>query len=165
MLMPLRKLKIAVDTSAFVSLGILRQMPLMLEYFDFYVPMQVRKELEEISKAKDIHGRSSSYTLNFIGTGKIKAVEISSSDPGEEAVMKLAKKINADYILMDDISAARRFTGPEIKIRFSPFVLYLLTRFKEINTKEAVMFLEKMRIGRDWKDNLIYSFARELLFK
>ncbi|MBI4919030.1 hypothetical protein HY837_03810 [archaeon] len=49
------------------------------------------------------------------------------------------------------------------KVRFSTMLIYALIIKKKLTKKQALSILERMRVKRNWKDNVIFEQAKILL--
>ena len=158
------KTKIALDTSAIISLGCTGKFNLIGRIFNFNSPMRVKEELEEISKTNDEIGKIAKKVLdsNFITfhnlSTKLQNIK------GEIEVVNLANELKTEAIVMDDLQYIKKLEKKtNIPIWFSSFIIYSLFEQKLITYKEGLSAIENMKIKRKWKENLIIEYAHMLL--
>ncbi|MBI2657622.1 hypothetical protein HYX08_02915 [Candidatus Woesearchaeota archaeon] len=154
------KLNCVLDTSAAISLGATGKFSLATKFFSFISPNKVKDELSEISKTSDKIGEIASSLLK---SGHVEFVTLEKKRQhakGEIEAINLGNKLKSDLILMDDIQATKKLQkNTKVPIKFSPFVIFVLFEKNVLSRNEALSSIESMRIARDWKDNLIISYA------
>lgn len=157
------KLSCAIDTSAAISLGSTSKFQLATMHFLFISTNRVKKELIEISKTTDELGKIANNILQSHLIKFINLEENLQSSKGEIEVINLADKLNADLVLMDDIQARNKFQKQcNSPIRFSPFIIFLLYERNMLTYNEGWSAIEKMKTKREWKENLIIEYAKQL---
>ena len=158
------KLNCVIDTSAALSLFSTGKFKLATKFFSFFSPGKVKDELIEMSKTSDKIGNIAN---NILKSSLIKIINLAKefqNNRGEIEVINLANKLKADLILMDDIQATKKLQRQcNIKIRFSPFVIFVLCEKNIITYKDGLSAIEEMKTKREWQENLIIEYAQMLL--
>ena len=152
-------MKIAVDTSALLSLEAGNILETAVEKLNLVISQRIKEELTGLSKNNDFEGN---LAKNILGYG-IKAIAASKRfDEGELEVAYLAKEASdIEFIISDDVSAIKKMEKISDKpIRFSTMIVYALC-LKGIRTfDQGWKIIERMAVKRDWKDNLIFESAK-----
>ncbi|KXB04622.1 hypothetical protein AKJ49_01895 [candidate division MSBL1 archaeon SCGC-AAA382A03] len=161
---------IVADTSALISLAFGTALNLFLNEFEVAITETVVDELEELSRGEDSVAKISKQVLlakDSIKVYRVKKGELVSSrvDKGEGSCVLLARKLEADFLITDDLRALpeleKMIGGSEVAI--SPIVLRALINRGVLNRKQALEKLEQMSKKRDWLHRPIYKKARNLL--
>lgn len=158
-------MRLVLDTSALLSLEAGKVLDLVIDNFELIIPRRVEEELNGISKNHDFEGNLAKRIVSFL-ENEIKIIESSkSSEEGELECAYLANDLkDADFLITDDIVALKRLEKIcKKKIRFSTMLLYALTLKDKLSKKQAIIILERMRVKRNWKDNIIFEKAKMLL--
>lgn len=163
-----------VDTSAFVSLGIADCHELLLAEFDVATTERILTELEAMAKHEataehdDPHGRAPTAVLDRRSAIAVHHVdepvpETSRIDAGEASCVRLARTLDADFLLTDDRRALfelQRLVAAEVPI--SPIVLRALVARGVLGRADARERLETIAETRSWLGAPISRRARGL---
>lgn len=64
---------------------------------------------------------------------------------------------------MDDLKAIQRLQDKtDTKIELSVFLIFTLVYANILSKEDAWKIIEKMKLERDWQNNIIYETAKEL---
>lgn len=159
---------LVVDTSAFVSLGIADCHELLLAEFDVTTTERVLAELEATADYDDPHGGAATAVLDRRSELAIHHVddslpETSRIDAGEASCVRLARTLDADFLLTDDLRALpelKRLVDAEVAI--SPIVLRALVARDVLDRADARGRLETIAETRSWLGAPIYRRAIDL---
>lgn len=158
-------MKIVLDTSALMSLAAGGILEIVAESIDCVVPERVQAELQGIGKNNDFEGNIAKNIFELLGK-EIEVLEAyKKSAEGEIECAYLANEIDeVEFLITDDTRALERLEKICKKsIRFSPLILYALCLKKKLTKVQALNVLERMRVKRNWKDNIIFEQAALLL--
>ena len=158
-------MKIILDTSAILSLASGDILETVIESIDCIVPTRVEEELRGISQNNTSLGSIAKSVLEFVGRDILVLKPSSLSFEGEIECAYLAKEQkNVLFVITDDTKAIKKIQNISKKeVRFSTLLLFALIQKRKINREQAFTILEKMRVQRDWKNNIIYEQAKILL--
>jgi len=152
-------MKIAIDTSALLSLEAGGILETAVEKLNLVISRRIKEELTGLSKNNDFEGNLAKNILGY----EIAVIDSSKRfDDGELEVAYLAKETSdIEFIISDDISAMKKMEKISDKpIRFSTMIVYALC-LKGIKTfDQGWKIIERMAVKRDWKDNLIFESAK-----
>jgi len=101
--------------------------------------------------------------LRFVRSGDIKTVKIPKEMKGENEAISIMKKHGCDFIVSDDIKFVIKVKRKHKNVHFSVFLVSVLHELGEITKEETWEAVNKIFEKREWSENLIYSFAKELL--
>lgn len=161
---------IIADTSALISLASGSVLTLFIDEFEVFITETVSEELEELSQEGDRTAENAEKvarlkeSLEIYGTRGEKPVS-SRVDEGEASCVLLARKLDADFLITDDLRALpeiEKMVGKN-RVAISPIVLRALVKRNVLDKEEAFEKLKKMGKRRDWLHRPIYRRARELL--
>jgi len=152
------KTSLAFDSSALVSLGHTELIDIIFKNFNIIVSSSIISELKEISKGKDKDAKSAKKWLKFLK--KLKIRKTIAEKVGEEDLFEICQNENR-FLITDDIKATKRYKD-KIKCYYSTHIVYILFKKGKISKERAIMSIEKMRIERSWKSNIIYVTSRIL---
>jgi predicted nucleic acid-binding protein len=159
---------LVVDTSAFVSLGTIDTLEIVLDEFDVQTTELVLDELANTADYDDTHGEAAESVLSHresITVHEFKDHEFRSSriDPGEGSCAMLANELEADFLLTDDLRALPELqTLSDARVAISPIVLKALVTRDVIDSAEAIDRLERLAADRSWLGAPIYRRAQNL---
>ena len=159
---------IVADTSALISLATGEILETVLEEFDLHTTAAVIGELERTATYEDRHGTAAETVLvnrNQLTVHTVDDVEFSSSriDEGEASCIGLARRIDAEFVLTDDLRALPELqTLVDARIAISPIVLKALVKRGVLDEREAKTRLERIAENRDWLGAPIYRRAAGL---
>lgn len=160
--------KIVADTSALVSLEVVKLLFSVLKYFELIIPAAVKSELEEMATYSDVHGAAAKRILSFVDGGDITVKDVDgyekhvyNADLGEAQSLELANKICADYLISDDVECFWDLENNFKKTVFSIFVVRLLCDLNELGYDEGWEVINKMSERRTWAKNIIYQTAKK----
>jgi len=153
-----------LDTSAFISLGICDCVEILLNEFDLHTSGAVMDELEELSGYDDLEADVAERwlerkdQLNVHQVGEAGEFDHGKIDRGEGSCAVLARKIDAEFLITDDVRALpllKNIASTEVVI--SPIVLKALVKRGLLGDDEAKEKLEKLIEKRDWFETPIYE--------
>jgi len=160
---------LVLDTSAFISLGICDCVEILLEKFDVHTSGAVMDELEELSAYDDLEGDVAETWLERKDLLKVHEVgeagefDHGKIDRGEGSCAVLARKMNAEFLITDDVRALPLLKNiASTKVVISPIVLKALVKRGMMSNDEGKEKLEKLIEKRDWFETPIYERSLEL---
>lgn len=158
-------MRIVLDTSALMSLAAGNILDLTTSSLECIVPERVHAEVLGLSKNNDFEGKLARTILEYIGKEIIIIRSYKSSQEGEIECAYLANELgDVEFIITDDTIAIEKIEKIcKKKVRFSPMILYALCLKNKLNKKQAMDTLERMRVKRNWKDNIIFEQAKLLI--
>jgi len=159
---------IVADTSSLVSLTTADALRIFLSEFDVHTTETVLEELTETSQYQDPHGDAARAVLQHqdrIAVHEVneQAFQSSRLDRGEASCVLLARELDADFLITDDLRAL-----PELqplvnaRVAISPIVLKALVQRGVLERDEALARLDELAETRDWLGAPIYRRARQL---
>ena len=159
---------IVADTSALITLASIDIFGLVLEEFDIHTSVTAVEELEDTAEYDDSHGKAADRVLQHrdgFTAHDASRTEFQSSriDGGEGSCADLARDLDADFLITDDLRALpelQTLSGTQVAI--SPIVLRALVKRDVLGEEEAVAKLETAAENRDWLESPIYTKARDL---
>jgi len=171
-------IRVVMDTSSLVSLGMIGFLEKSLKIIEIVVPKAVVDELREINKYSDKEGKSAEEALKLVKNDRIKAVKVKgtkkinsllSSDvnigEAECFVCCLEEKIKT--LIMDDVGAAYKLEGlaiaENIKMKISVAVLVELMKRKIITKKQAVSGIKNMVKTREWEGGVLEVLSKKYM--
>lgn len=157
-------MKIVLDTSALLSLAAGNVLGLITENIDCVIPKRVESELSGISKNNNFEGNLAKEIMSFIGK-EISALQAyKSSKEGELECAYLANELkDVEFLITDDTMALEKLEKLcEKKVRFSTIIVYALYLKRKITKKQGLDIIERMRVKRNWKDNILFEQAKLL---
>ena len=153
------------DTSALISLGVIKLMGNVLKLARIVITASIIKELEEFAKYEDEYGKASKEVLKYKDKFIVKKTEIKESidyiQITDNELYNLAKR-QSSTLITDDIKFSRHVDG-KIDTQFSTFFLTLLVSSKYLSKEKALELLEKLRYIRNWRNNIIYLITKNQL--
>ena len=158
---------IVADTSALISIASINHLNTFLTEFDVHTTETVMEELEETSEYNDSHGDTAETVLDNrdrITTHQVKGGFTSSRiDPGEGSCALLTKKIDAEFLITDDLRALPELQNlTNATVAISPIVLKALVQRDVLEQEEALQKLDDLAKKRDWLDAPIHRRAKNL---
>lgn len=159
---------IVADTSAVISLCIADSLSLVLDAFDVHTTESVVEELEDTAEYDDIHGEAATAVLEQeqdVVVHTVKDPEFTSSrvDSGEATCVLLCRRLDADFLLTDDLRALPELQNlTTAKVAISPIVLKALVKRDVLEREAALNRVESLAEDRDWLHSPIYDRARDL---
>ena len=159
---------IVADTSVLVTLASIDIFDLVLEEFDIHTSVTAVEELEDTAEYDDSHGKAADGVLQHrdqFAVHGASRTEFQSSriDEGEGSCADLARDLNADFLITDDLRALpelQTLSGTQVAI--SPIVLRALVKRDVLDEEEATAKIEAAAENRDWLESPIYTKARDL---
>ena len=159
---------IVADTSALITLASIDVFDLVLEEFDIHTSVTAVEELEDTAEYDDRHGKAADRVLQHrdqFAVHDASRTEFQSSriDEGEGSCADLARDLDADFLITDDLRALpelQTLSGTQVAI--SPIVLRALVKRDVLDEEEAVAKLEAAAENRDWLESPIYTKAKNL---
>ena len=152
------KVPFAFDTASLISLGHTGLIDSIVEHFKIVVTTGIIEELKGISRYIDEDAKAAKKWLDV--SDHFTIIDVEKKKCGEDELFDICKKDNA-FLITDDIKAIKRFQN-EIKCYYSIHIVYMLYGKGIISRERAILSIEKMRIGRSWKSNVIAATARTL---
>lgn len=158
---------IVADTSALISLSSIELLDALLTEFDIHTTESVVEELEKTAEYNDSHGTASQTVLDNMDTITIHQIEdefeSSRVDQGEGSCALLTKKIDAEFLITDDLRALPELqTVADATVAISPIVLKALVKRGVLELREAKEKLDELADRRDWLGAPIYRRAQRL---
>lgn len=160
-------MNVVIDTSSLMSLAAGRILEFTIENITLIIPERVQIEVRGLSKNNDFEGSLAKQIKEFLSK-EIKVVPSpKTSQEGEVECAYLANSLNeVEFLITDDTVALEKLERIcKKKVRFSTLILYALYLNNKISKKQALQVLERMRVKRNWKDNVIFEQAVILLEK
>ncbi|MFW6048499.1 MAG: hypothetical protein ACOC87_04325 [Candidatus Natronoplasma sp.] len=170
--------RIAVDTSALISLAVGSKLEKCLEIFDIVISERVREELEEISEYSDKHAEGAELVLEIISNGGITVesvtddskvsellVEHRKLDYGEAETALMAERNSIPIMITDDFKSLGdlKESFGRIKIHLSVFAIGRLVVKDKISKDEAETALEKIAKERSWEGAALFRHAKRYI--
>lgn len=153
------------DTSALISLGVIKVINDVLKLVRIVVTASIIKELEEFAKHEDEYGKASKEVLKYKDKFIVKKTEIKEAidyiQTTDNELYNLSKK-QSSTLITDDIKFSRHVDG-KIYTQFSTFFLTLLVLSRHLSKEKALELLEKLRNIRNWRNNIIYLITKNQL--
>jgi predicted nucleic acid-binding protein len=159
---------IVADTSALITLASIDIFDLVLEEFDIHTSVTAVEELEDTAECDDSHGKAADRVLqrrDQFPAHEASRTEFQSSriDRGEGSCADLARDLDADFLITDDLGALPELqTLSDTRVAISPIVLRALVKRDVLDEEEAVAKLEAAIENRDWLESPIYARAKDL---
>jgi predicted nucleic acid-binding protein len=158
---------LVADTSALVSLETAAILDLLLDEYDVHTTETVCEELAATSEYDDRHGVAASSVLDrrkgFTEHAVEEPVTTSRIDAGEGSCVVLVRRLEADFLLTDDLRALPEIErAVDAQVAISPIVLRALVTRGVIDRETAVERLETLAERRSWLGTPIYRRANEL---
>jgi predicted nucleic acid-binding protein len=159
---------IVADTSSLITLTTANTLELLLTEFDVHTTDTVLKELEETSQYNDPHARAAKIVLQHQDQFTVHEVEdqefqSSRIDQGEASCIQLTRKLEADFLIIDDLRALPEIQPlTDARVAISPIVLKALVKRGVLKREEALNRLEELAETRDWLGAPIYRRAQQL---
>ncbi|MCX9014704.1 MAG: hypothetical protein OIN89_07915 [Candidatus Methanoperedens sp.] len=150
----------AIDTCSLIALYYSGYLGIINKNADIVITKKIISELEDISAFTDDDGRAAEDVLRLLSG--ITIIETMPQSSGEEELIEVARQNKCDFIVSDDIRAIPKFKTVNSAIIFSSHLLYYMYRTGIISKEEGLVALEKMRIKRSWKENVIYIAGIQL---
>ncbi len=113
-------------------------------------------ELKEISDRNDDDAIAARKWLSQSDRMIIQKTKEMKS--GEDELYEICR-VEKIFLISDDVKAIKRFQQ-RIKWYFSVHIVYLLYKRDLITKERAIASIEKMKLMRDWKNNIISVTAR-----
>ena len=160
---------IVADTSALISLATADSLTIVLNEFTVHTTETVIGELNDTAAYDDAAGTAATQALKQQERFTIHTVDeanvptTSRVDIGEGSCVVLANRIDARFLITDDLRAL-----PELQqlcnaqVAISPIVLKALVNRGVLTTEEAKNRVEHLAETRDWLGAPIYRRALEL---
>ena len=171
-------IRVVMDTSSLVSLGMIGFLEKSLKIIEIVVPKTVVSELKEISKYSDKEGKSAKKVLKLVKNDRIKTVKVKgtkkvnsllSSDVnrGEAECFVCCIEQKIKTLIMDDVDAAYKLEGlaiaENVKMKISVAVIVELMREKIITKKQAVSGIKRMIKTREWEGGVLEALGKRYL--
>jgi len=159
---------IVADASALISLGTVDLLDPLFDEFDVHTTRTVVEELRATAEYEDDHGEAARTVLDALADIEVHEppddpIESSRIDAGEGSCVQLAGKLDADFLITDDLRALPELqTAVEAQVAVSPIVLKAFVERDVLTRSEAETKLETLAEGRDWLGAPIYRRARNL---
>jgi predicted nucleic acid-binding protein len=160
---------LVADTSALVSLAAAEAVDLVLSEFEVHTTTVVMAELEETAAYDDSSGVGAARALELranLTRHEVdrEAVPTSSRvDRGEGSCCLVADRLDADFLVTDDLRALPELEGlTDAQVAISPIVLRALVERGMLDREGAMARLETLAAARDWLGAPIYRRAERL---
>ncbi len=162
-----------VDTCALVSIALSDFPEEIISTGRWHTTGVVRNELQEMREYGDKLAEAASDMLVRIGDNEVINLHLvkretpgmSKVDVGEASCVKLAKKIEADYLLTDDHRASYQLKkllqaeAETTKLVHSPILFQMLLKREIISKERAIRQVTKISRQRDWRDSALFTYA------
>lgn len=160
----MKRVKVAIDTSALVSLAVGDVLPLLTEYFDMVSTGRVRDELREIASIQDTTGEAARLVLNKQLVMFVELPKDQAHDLGEVEVVHLTNRDkDIEAVIMDDVRASKKLKYKcKCPILFSPTMVYFLCEAGKISRANGWKIIQKMSKERTWKESVTFQHALQL---
>ena len=143
---------IVADTSALITLASIDIFDLVLEEFDIHTSVTAVEELEDTAEYNDSHGKAADGVLQHrdqftVHDASRTDFQSSRIDGGEGSCADLARDLDADFLITDDLRALpelQTLSGTQVAI--SPIVLKALVKRDVLDEEEAVAKFEPVAI-------------------
>lgn len=171
-------MKTTVDTSALISLSVVNILNKGLEVIEIYIPGEVKTELIELTKYRDVEGFAAKKVLNFLSRKKICLVKLKNKNKiesiisndiqhGEAACFLICLENKIPILIMDDIDASyaleRLAKINKIKLKISIAIIIELYKKEKINKEELKSLINKLVKQRRWQGGILEVLAKEYL--
>lgn len=158
---------LVADTSAVISLATVDLLETFLSEFEIHTTETILDELEETAQYDDAHGEAAQLALDNverIETHQVGGTLGSSRiDPGEGSCALLARELDAEFLITDDLRALPELQNvTKARVAISPIVLRALVERDVLERQEARTKLDELATERDWLGAPIYRRARSL---
>lgn len=159
---------IVADTSALITIASVDLLDTLVSEFDVHTTETVIAELAETGEYEDRHGEAAQAVLDRVPEMEVHETEragLQSSriDEGEATTIELANRLNADFLITDDLRALPELqTVVDAEVAISPIVLKALVKRDVLAEEAAVETLEAAAETRDWLGSPIYRRAKNL---
>ncbi len=170
--------KLAVDTSALISLAVGSKLEECLKEFDLVITEGVKDELEDVSDYSDKHASGAELVLEIVSQDGITVESIDAHseiskllaenpklDYGETETALMAERKSITVLLTDDFKSLgvlkELFSG--VKIHLSVFAIARLVVKERISKKEAEEVLEKIAKERSWEGAALFRYAKKYI--
>ena len=159
---------IVADTSSLITLATADILNAVLEEYDVHITETVIEELKETAEYDDAHGSSAQIVLDqreqlSIHGTKNRTFQSSRVDQGEGSCAALTRKIEASFLITDDLRALPELqTIAQAKVAVSPILMKALVQRDVLEEEEALEILEELAEERDWLGAPIYRRAQQL---
>lgn len=154
-----------LDTSAFLSLESISLLSVILNNFSVVTSKSVIDELEAFAIHNDSLGEIAQRVLKQKFLFQIEIVSSSYSLPfvsqtdADIFTLACSKQI---LLISDDIKLLRHISS-RTETAFSTFFLLLFTEAGLYSSSQASELLEKLRVKRNWQNNIIYLSTKKEL--
>jgi len=158
---------IVADTSALVSLAVIDLLDILLTEFEVHTTGTVVDELDDTSNYDDSHGHAAQIVLDRRDRLTVHQVdgtlESSRIDRGEGSCALLTRKLDADFLLTDDLRALPEVQAAvDAQVALSPLVLKALVKRGVLDRQQALTKLDRIAEQRTWLGQPIYRRAKDL---
>jgi len=155
---------LVADTSALVSLATVETVGVVLAEFEVHTTETVVAELEDTAEYDDRHGAAARTGLDARDEFETHEIDepLASSriDPGEGSCAVLTNRLDAEFLLTDDLRALPELqTASDAEVAISPIVLKALVEREVLETDEAREKIERLAERRSWLGQPIYQRA------
>lgn len=164
---------LVADTSALVSLGVVGgcepdPLGMCLTRHDIVVPEVVFEELTDVAAYDDEHGRAATAVLDREQSVTTRPVELDAEfplDDGENAVVTLANRLDAELALCDEFERLGLIHASltDTRLVTTPTLLSVFVQRGALTTDEARDLLDRVATVRSWDANIYVRRARALL--
>ncbi len=171
-------MKTTVDTSALISLSIIDIINKGLEIIEMCIPWEVKTELIELTKYRDVEGFAARKVLNFISRKKIYLVKLENKNKiesmissdiqhGEAACFLVCLENKIPILIMDDIDASyaleRLAKINKIKLKISIAIIIELYKKEKITKDQLKNLINKLVKQRRWQGGILEVLAKRYL--
>lgn len=167
--------KIAVDTSALISLAHGDFIDLMFNEFDVIISDKVLEELEQTAQFDDVDGLVAKQVLKLTNKIEVRSVDsqavesllTSRIDLGEASCIVLAEQEDVQTLISDDFRAMHQLQVHSqtkgFDLGFGAVLIQALVLRGKLSREEALDKLEYIASKRNWMGRPIYRAYRQLI--
>ncbi len=158
------RVKVAIDTSALISLALGDVLQLLTEYVEIICTGRIRDELHAIAGVQDKTGEAARFVLDKQLVTFIELPKEQTHDLGEVEVVHMANSDkDIEAVIMDDVRASKKLNDKcKCPILFSPTMVYFLCEVGKISRADGWKKIQKMSKERTWKESVIFQHALQL---
>lgn len=158
---------IVADTSALISVATIDLFETLVAEYDVHTTETVQEELRETAQFGDVHGQAAQTVRDNSTELQIHTIETeletSRIDHGEGSAATLTNKLDADFLITDDLRALPELqTIVDAQVAISPLLLKAFVKRDVLDPETAETKLEALAQQRDWLGAPIYRRAKSL---
>ena len=170
-------MKIVVDTSSLISLGICGILKESVDILEIFTTNVVINELLEMKKYGDVGAEMAGKVLDMIDERKIQSIDVEEKDyskyiskkvdSGEASCLFLCIKEKIPILVTNDVDAAYHLDGiakvNDIEIKICVSILVELVKIGRISLQEAREKIDRLIEMRGWEGGVLEVLAKKYL--